>query len=43
MNAALCQAITAGPLPQASQEIAEEAEQANLFVVPPDEQRQWFP
>src|SRR5260370_14602950 len=40
MNAALCQAITAGPSLQASQQMLEEAEQANLFVVPLDEQRQ---
>ena len=42
MNAALCQAITAGPSLQASQQMLEEVEQANLFVVPLDEQRQWY-
>ncbi len=42
MNAALCQAITAEPSLQASQQMLEEAEQANLFVVPLDEQRQWY-
>jgi LuxR family maltose regulon positive regulatory protein len=42
MNAALCQAITAGSSLQASQQMLEEAEQANLFVVPLDEQRQWY-
>jgi LuxR family transcriptional regulator, maltose regulon positive regulatory protein len=42
MNAALCQAITAGLSLQASQQMLEEAEQANLFVVPLDEQRQWY-
>jgi LuxR family transcriptional regulator, maltose regulon positive regulatory protein len=42
MNAALCRAITAGPSLQASQQTLEEAEQANLFVVPLDEQRQWY-
>ena len=42
MNAALCQAITAGPTLQASQEMLEEVERANLFVVPLDEQRQWY-
>ena len=42
MNAALCQAITAGPSLQASQEMLEEVERANLFVVPLDEQRQWY-
>jgi len=42
MNAALCQAITAGASPQASQEILEELQRANLFVVPLDERRQWY-
>src|SRR5256884_5312757 len=42
MNAALCQAITAGPSLQASQKMLEEVERANLFVVPLDEQRQWY-
>jgi len=42
MNAALSQAITAGPSLQASQQMLEAAEQANLFVVPLDEQRQWY-
>jgi LuxR family maltose regulon positive regulatory protein len=42
MNAALCQAITAGPSLQASQQMLEEVERANLFVVPLDEQRQWY-
>ncbi len=42
MNAALCQVITAGPTLQASQEMLEEMERANLFVVPLDEQRQWY-
>ena len=42
MNATLCQAITAGPSPQESQEILEELERANLFVVPLDERRQWY-
>src|SRR5258708_8063717 len=42
MNAALCQAITAGPSLQASQEMLEGVERANLFVVPLDEQRQWY-
>jgi LuxR family transcriptional regulator, maltose regulon positive regulatory protein len=42
MNAALCQAITAGLSLQASQQMLEEAEQANLFVVSLDEQRQWY-
>ena len=42
MNAVLCQAITAGPSLQASQEMLEEVERANLFVVPLDEHRQWY-
>jgi len=42
MNAALCQAISAGLTLQASQEMLEEVERANLFVVPLDEQRQWY-
>jgi LuxR family maltose regulon positive regulatory protein len=42
MNAALCQAITAGPSLQASQQMLEELERANLFVVPLDEQRKWY-
>jgi LuxR family maltose regulon positive regulatory protein len=42
MNAALCQAIIAGTSLQVSQQMLEEAEQANLFVVPLDEQRQWY-
>jgi LuxR family maltose regulon positive regulatory protein len=42
MNASLCQVITAGASLQASQQMLEEAEQANLFVVPLDEQRQWY-
>ncbi|HCI79301.1 MAG TPA: LuxR family transcriptional regulator [Ktedonobacter sp.] len=42
MNAALCQAITEGTSLQDSQQMLEEAEQANLFVVPLDEQRQWY-
>ncbi len=42
MNAAVCQAITAGHSLQASQQMLEEVEQANLFVVPLDEQRQWY-
>jgi LuxR family maltose regulon positive regulatory protein len=42
MNADLCQAVTGGPSLQDSQEILEELERANLFVVPLDEQRQWY-
>lgn len=39
MNAALCQAITVGMTRDACQHMLQEAEQANLFVVPLDEQR----
>ena len=42
MNAALCQAVTALPSQQMSQEMLEALERANLFVVPLDEQRQWY-
>jgi LuxR family maltose regulon positive regulatory protein len=42
MNADLCQAITLGLSIQASQEMLEEVERTNLFVVPLDEQRQWY-
>jgi len=42
MNAALCQAVTASPTREACQEMLEALEQANLFVVPLDEQRQWY-
>ncbi len=42
MNAALCQAVTAGSTREASQQMLEEVEQANLFVVPLDEHRQWY-
>jgi LuxR family maltose regulon positive regulatory protein len=42
MNAALCQTVTAELSLQASQQMLEEVDQANLFVVPLDEQRQWY-
>jgi ATP/maltotriose-dependent transcriptional regulator MalT len=42
MNAPICQAVTVGPSLQASQQMLEELERANLFVVPLDEQRQWY-
>jgi len=42
MNAALCQALTAGPTLQESQQMLAEVERANLFVVPLDEQRHWY-
>ncbi len=42
MNAALCQAVTTLPSLQESQQMLEELERANLFVVPLDAQRQWY-
>jgi LuxR family transcriptional regulator, maltose regulon positive regulatory protein len=42
MNAALCQAVTASPTLQASQNMLEALERANLFVVPLDDERQWY-
>ena len=42
MNAPICQAVTVGPSLQASQQILEELERANLFLVPLDERRQWY-
>src|SRR5260221_3041780 len=42
MNAALCQAVTTLPSLQRSQEMLEELERANLFVVPLDSERQWY-
>jgi LuxR family maltose regulon positive regulatory protein len=42
MNAAICQAVAALSSVQESQEMLEEMERANLFVVPLDEQRQWY-
>jgi LuxR family maltose regulon positive regulatory protein len=42
MNAAICQMVTAAPDESACQQVLEELEQANLFVMPLDEQRQWY-
>ena len=42
MNAAVCQMVTEAPDEPACQQILEELERANLFVVPLDEQRQWY-
>ena len=39
MNAALCQVVTGEP---SSQEMLEALERNNLFVIPLDEQRQWY-
>ncbi len=39
MSAALCQAVTGEP---ASQVVLETLERANLFLVPLDEERQWY-
>src|SRR5260370_12721584 len=42
LNAAVCQVVTAGPTQKQSQQMLEELERANLFVVPLDEKRQWY-
>jgi LuxR family transcriptional regulator, maltose regulon positive regulatory protein len=42
MNGALCQAVAALPSLQESQEMLEVLERANLFVVPLDDERQWY-
>lgn len=42
MNAALCQAVTASLTLQESQDMLEALERANLFVVPLDDERQWY-
>ena len=42
MNAALCQAVTAGQGEPSCQQMLVALEHANLFVVPLDEQRQWY-
>lgn len=39
MNADVCEAVTGE---QASQELLEETERSNLFLVPLDEERQWY-
>jgi LuxR family maltose regulon positive regulatory protein len=42
MNAAVCQAVAGLPLLEESQEMLEALERANLFVVPLDDERQWY-
>src|SRR6266568_3788788 len=42
MHAALCQAVTLLPTQERNQEMLEALERANLFVVPLDDQRQWY-
>ncbi|MFL5586766.1 MAG: LuxR C-terminal-related transcriptional regulator [Ktedonobacteraceae bacterium] len=42
MHATLCQAVTAQSSREVCQQMLEELERANLFVVPLDEQRQWY-
>ncbi|MBO0780329.1 MAG: LuxR family transcriptional regulator, partial [Ktedonobacteraceae bacterium] len=42
MNASLCQAVTEANDQQTSQQALEELERSNLFVVPLNEQRQWY-
>jgi LuxR family maltose regulon positive regulatory protein len=42
MNAAVCQMVTTAPDERACQQMLEELERTNLFVVPLDERRQWY-
>jgi len=42
MHATLCQAVMAQSSREVCQQMLEEVERANLFVVPLDEQRQWY-
>ena len=42
MNAAACQAVMAGPDLASSQQLLEDVERANLFLVPLDDERQWY-
>ncbi len=42
MSAALCQAVTAQADSQANQQMLEQLERANLFLVPLDEERHWY-
>jgi LuxR family maltose regulon positive regulatory protein len=42
MNPALAQAVTALPILQASQQMLEEVERANLFVTPLESRREWY-
>ncbi|WP_075164548.1 LuxR C-terminal-related transcriptional regulator [Ktedonobacter racemifer] len=42
MNAALVQAVTSLPTLQASQQLLEELERANLLVIPLDSRREWY-
>ncbi len=42
MSAELCQAVTAQADAQTSQQMLEQLERANLFLVPLDEERRWY-
>ena len=42
LHAASCQALTLMPTQERSQEMLEALERANLFVMPLDDQRQWY-
>jgi LuxR family maltose regulon positive regulatory protein len=42
LSAPLCQAVTTAPTLQVCQEMLETVERANLFLVPLDEDRQWY-
>lgn len=42
LDAAACQAVTAASDRRASQQLLEELERANLFLMPLDEERRWY-
>lgn len=42
LNSALCQAVTGAETPQTSQEMLDVLERDHLFLLPLDEQRQWY-
>jgi LuxR family transcriptional regulator, maltose regulon positive regulatory protein len=42
MSASVCQAVTAAPTREASQQMLVFLERANLFLVPLDEERRWY-
>ena len=42
MNASLCQAVLVEPTYTASQQVLEDLVHANLFVVPLDDEREWY-
>ncbi|BCL79890.1 LuxR family transcriptional regulator [Ktedonobacteria bacterium brp13] len=42
LSASLCQAVTDAPTLRVSQEMLETVERANLFLIPLDDDRQWY-